>query len=269
MVDVIVTGAAGRIGRVVTPALRAAGLSVRLTDVIDRADVFADYDYRQADMIDGAAMADVMDGGGALLHLAGIPGVRAWDVLERVNVSGTRTVFDAAVAAGIRHIVYASTNHVCGFNPADVALTPDTPLAPDSPYGVTKLFGENLLAWLCDQHGLSGISLRICSFLPMPTQARHLKTWLSHADTARLSLAALGSPRIGHRIVWGLSNNRRGDVDAAHWDAIGYAPADDAERFVDDLAASGIDTTAVSEWPNLGGNLAVSTASPNREGVTP
>lgn len=261
MPDVVVTGAAGRIGRVVAPALREAGFEVRLTDLVDAPDAFAGFDYRKADMLDGAAMDAVMAGASTLLHLAGMPGVRDWPVLERVNVTGTRTTFDAAIGAGVGHIVYASTNHVCGFNPADVALTPDTPIAPDSSYGVTKLFGENLLAQLCAHHGWSGLSLRICSFLPAPTELRHLKTWLSHADMARLAIAALRSPAIGHRAVWGLSDNRRGKVDRAHWDAIGYAPADDAERFVEALAARGLDPDGASEWPFLGGNLAVPVAA--------
>ena len=262
MSDVVVTGAAGRIGRVVAPALRNAGFDVRLTDIVDAPDALAGFDYRKADMLDSAAMDAVMAQSSALLHLAGKPGVRDWPVLERVNVSGTRTVFDAAVAAGVDHIVYASTNHVCGFNPADVALTPDTPIAPDSSYGVTKLFGENLLAQLCAQHGLSGLSLRICSFVPAPTEPRHLKTWLSHADMARLAVAALRSPAIGHRAVWGLSDNRRGNVDRAHWEAIDYAPADDAERFVEALAAQGYDTDVASQWLYLGGSLAVPAAGP-------
>lgn len=257
MPDVVVTGAAGRIGQVVAPALRDAGFDVRLTDIVDAPDALAGFDYRKTDMLDSAAMGAVMADASALLHLAGMPGVRDWSVLERVNVSGSRIVFDAAVAAGVGHIVYASTNHVCGFNPADVALTPDTPIAPDSSYGVTKLFGENLLAQLCAHHGLSGISLRICSFVPAPSERRHLKTWLSHADMARLAVAALRSPAIGHRAVWGLSDNRRGNVDRAHWASIGYVPADDAERFAAGLATVG----APPDWPFLGGSLAVPVAA--------
>lgn len=253
---VVITGAAGRIGLVVALGLERAGVAVRLTDRRNPPPELAHLPFIFADIVDSDALAPVMDGASAVVHLAGHPNSRDWATLEEANLKGTRVVFNTAVSAGVRRVLYASSVHVAGFHPADVHLSPNIALRPDSPYGVSKAFGEQLLNYMCDQHGITGVALRICSFQPEPTQARHLRTWLSPRDALRLVHAGLQMPRTGFSAIWGLSANSRANVDRRHWDAAGYRPQDNAEAFVDALARSGVDTAAISEWPDLGGAVA-------------
>ncbi|MDH6124371.1 UDP-glucose 4-epimerase GalE [Kitasatospora sp. GP82] len=77
----------------------------------------------------------------------------------RENVEGLRTVLDAAVAAGVRKVLFSSSAAVYGMPDVNL-VTEDTPCAPINPYGETKLVGEWLLDAAAKAYGLSTVSLR-------------------------------------------------------------------------------------------------------------
>jgi nucleoside-diphosphate-sugar epimerase len=97
-----------------------------------------------------------------VFHLAGQPGARSFGSVFgsylRRNVLATQRVFEAAVAAGVR-VVYASSSSVYG--DAERYPTPEeTPLRPNSPYGITKLACEQLAAAYQRGFGLEAVGLR-------------------------------------------------------------------------------------------------------------
>lgn len=251
---VLVTGAAGRIGRTLAAGL--TGHRLRLTDLAAPEERPADAEFVAADLTEPGSAAALVEGMDAVIHMAGHPNSRDWAVVERLNVGVTRTLLEAAAAAGVRRAIVASSVHVAGHYPGDARLTEAMPLRPDGPYGLSKAANELTLRYLCERHGITGFALRICAFQPRPVDARQLRLWLSPADMVRLAAACLTADVAGYRAVWGLSNNARADVDRAGWDAIGYRPRDDAEQHAGRLAADGIDVTRVSEWPLLGGSFA-------------
>jgi UDP-glucuronate 4-epimerase len=161
-----VTGAAGFIGSHLTEALLGAGHEVRAIDA------FTDY-YDPALKEENAAgfpverldlAADPLDLAGldGVFHLAGQPGVRSFgDVfplyVER-NVVASQRVFEAAARDGVR-VVFASSSSVYG--EAERYPTPeDTPPAPRSPYGITKLTCEHLARAYAAGFGLDAVILR-------------------------------------------------------------------------------------------------------------
>ncbi|WP_431679176.1 UDP-glucose 4-epimerase GalE [Kitasatospora sp. KL5] len=77
----------------------------------------------------------------------------------RENVEGLRTVLDAAVAGGVRKVLFSSSAAVYGMPDTDL-VTEETPCAPINPYGETKLVGEWMLAAAAKAYGLSTVSLR-------------------------------------------------------------------------------------------------------------
>jgi UDP-glucuronate 4-epimerase len=162
----VVTGAAGFIGSHLAEGLQAAGHeSVGI-------DAFTDYydpalkeenarglDVRRLDLA-----ADELDFAGfdGVFHLAARPGVRSFgDVFPqylRDNVLATQRVFEAAVRDGVR-VVFASSSSVYG--ETERYPTPeDTPLRPLSPYGITKLTGEQLARVYETSFGLDAVVLR-------------------------------------------------------------------------------------------------------------
>lgn len=254
--QVLITGAAGRIGTVLAAGL-AGRYRLRLTDRVDPASVPPNAVFEPGDIGDDAAVASLCRDVDAVIHLAGHPSSSDWEEVGRLNIDGSRRVFEAAARAGARRIVFASSIHVAGFLPADTPFTDDVAPLPDGPYGVSKAAGEMLLRYVCARFGISGVALRICSFEPAPECARHLRTWISPGDMVRLAAAALDAPLDGFNATWGLSNNARAPIERGMWARLGYEPLDDAEAYVAALLGAGVDTGVVSEWPFLGGSFAV------------
>jgi nucleoside-diphosphate-sugar epimerase len=119
--------------------------------------------WRQLDLRHDDLSA-ALDGVEAVFHLAAMPGLpRSWtefDLYEGCNVRATFRLLEAVRHHRLDRLVYASTSSVYGrFSSGDESL----PTRPISPYGVTKLAGENLCRAFADEHGLPLIVLRYFS----------------------------------------------------------------------------------------------------------
>jgi len=262
---VFLTGGSGRIGTCLRQRLRPAGYDIRFTDIVAPAD--GDMNgFVQTDLGDQDAMANAMAGCRALVHLGGHPRDIDWPIIQERNYTGTYNAFAAARRAGIRTIVYASSNQMCGLNPADSVLSPDLPTAPVGLYGVSKAFGEALLRAEAEATGIIAFAWRIACFKPEPGTARDLRLWLSWDDAARAVDACLRWTEPGYRMLWGISRNTRARIDDPVARMIGYAPQDDAEQWVARLETAGVDTHRISEWPYLGGDKALEWMTTHRRG---
>lgn len=213
----------------------------------------SDGEWLHLDVTDAAAAARAVAGMDAVVHLAGHPNSTDWDVVQPLNVGGTLNLLRASVAAGVGRFLLASSIHVCGLHPADTPLTSDLSVLPDGPYGVSKLQCEILCRHFASMHGLTAISMRICSFRPEPSNARELTTWISPGDMVRLTEACLSAEVTGYHEIWGVSANTRADMRDSSWARLGYRPRDDASTHVRRLSEAGVDVARHSEWPYLGG----------------
>ncbi len=162
----VVTGAAGFIGSHLTEALLAAGHDVvavdSFTDYYDPAlkeENAAGFPVERLDLAE-----DPLDFSGAdgVFHLAAQPGVRSsgerFPLYVRQNVLASQRVFEAAARDSVR-VVFASSSSVYG--EAERYPTPeDTPPAPLSPYGITKLTCEHLVRATARSLGLDAVVLR-------------------------------------------------------------------------------------------------------------
>jgi uronate dehydrogenase len=231
---VLLTGAAGKIGRMLLPRLLQLGWQVRGLDV----DADGDAEVQAVDILDADDLDAATAGCGSVVHLAGIAGEAPLPDLLRVNVAGTQAVLDAALRRGIRRVVLASSNHAVGFwtKPAEGVLDVDLRPRPDSFYGLSKVAAESLGQLYADRFGLEVVSIRIGSFREEPRSLRELSTWLSPDDAARLVDASLRGHVVGHTIVYGISANSRAWWDLSGARALGYQPQDDAEVFADRFA---------------------------------
>ena len=258
MSTILITGAAGRIGTMLRTRLAAPGRVLRLLDVTPIAAPFGPGEEAMtASVTDMAAMTAACAGADAVIHLGGIPSEAPWERILDVNINGTYTVFEAARRAGVKRVVFASSNHAVGFTPpsrfpvADFAFP-----APDTYYGASKAAGEALAGLYASRYGLEAICVRILSCFDRPENPRMLATWLSPDDTGRLFEACLTAPAPGFRVIYGVSANTRGgwvSLDGAR--ALGYEPRDDAERYAPEvLAAAGVPAEAGAlpdpGWPD-------------------
>jgi nucleoside-diphosphate-sugar epimerase len=243
----LITGGAGNIA---TSMRRLLGSDYRLR-LLDRLAVeqpTANEEVVQADVTDLEAIAPAFEGVDAVLHLAGEPRVPAtWDELIGPNFQGTYAVFEAARRAGVRKVVFASSNHALGFYNLDrqYPIRVEQPVRPDSYYGVSKAFGEVLARYYADAFGMSMMCIRIGWFLERPHVGYALGLFVSPRDLAQLFRLAIESP-LPFGIYNGESNNARGDWDisAARRD-LGYAPLDNAADLAGDLG----DEAPPGDWP--------------------
>ncbi|MYW16463.1 NAD-dependent epimerase/dehydratase family protein [Streptomyces sp. SID2955] len=235
---VLLTGAAGGLGTLMRSLLPEYGYALRLFDVRP---VDGEPDAITADLGDTEALGEAVRGVDAVLHLAGISLEAPFEKILKSNIEGTYNLYEAARREGVPRIVFASSNHAVGFTPAPRAGEPpipvDTPRRPDTFYGLSKSFGEDLAQLYWDKHGLETVSVRIGSCFPEPTSVRMLSVWMSPADGARLFHAALTAEEVGHTVVYGSSANTRLWWDLSSARALGYEPRDDSEPYAHKLVA--------------------------------
>jgi len=252
---VFLTGGSGRVGTCLRQRLRPAGYDIRFTDIVEPTDGDTQ-GFVKTDLGDQDSMAAAMQGCRALVHLGGHPRDIDWPIIQERNYTGTYNAFTAARRAGVKTIIYASSNQACGLNPADSQLSPTLPINPVGLYGVSKVFGEAMLRAAAEATGITAFAWRIACFKPEPVSARDLRLWYSWDDAARLVDAALRWTAPGYYMVWGVSANSRTQIDDPVARAIGYTPKDNAEDYVTQLQADGVDTGMISEWAYLGGDKA-------------
>jgi uronate dehydrogenase len=238
---VLLTGAAGRIGSTLRAGLRDDLDELRLSDVREPEPPPAPPEtFAPADVADREAVERAVAGVEAVVHLGAVPSEVGFDELLAPNIVGTFNVVDAARRAGVRRVVYASSNHVTGFYPVGARLAGGEPPRPDGLYGASKAYGEALARMYWDRFGLEAICLRIGTFNERPDDPLHLTSWLSPADAVRLFRACLNARDVGFLTVYGASANTRSwwDLDEARR-RLGYEPQDDAERYADELGERG------------------------------
>jgi uronate dehydrogenase len=235
---VLVTGAAGSIGRVVTVGLTDRGHDVVALDRVPAPDGF-DGPWHVVDCADPDAVASVFAESAldAVVHLAGHPDELGLVDSITSHAVTTAALLDAMVVHGVTRIVYAGSNHAVGRTPRRDLVSDDAQPRPDTFYGVAKVTAEAVLSLYADRYALDAISCRIGSFLPLPETLRNLSTWLSHDDCVRMVEAALTAPAPGFAVLYGISANTRAWWDLEPGRRLGYEPRDDAEAFADRIAA--------------------------------
>jgi UDP-glucose 4-epimerase len=165
---VLVTGGAGYIGSVICARLAVRGHDVVVYDDLSRGHaeaVPAGVTLVRGDVRDAGLLRETLTdaGCGAVVHMAALAEV-AESVAEperyrSVNVDGTAAVIEAAVAAGAARLVFSSTAAVYGA-PGRTPIDERDPLAPENPYGETKLACERLLEQARSRGVLAGTALR-------------------------------------------------------------------------------------------------------------
>ena len=267
--DVLVTGANGRIG---------SAIEEHLGDDTDFEFTFLDREPRPdgegivADVTDEAAIRTAVEGHDAVVHLAvhQLEG-ETWAGVLSTNIVGTYTVLEAARRAEVDTFVFASSNHVVGtverdhapaiyHGEADVLCSASTPHQPDSLYGASKAWGEDLCRYYAEWFDAPRRcqALRIGSvheaaydhpFGPAERGvdrgefergsdeyerrvARQRALWQSRRDVAHQIACCLRDDATGFDVYYGVSDNRRRwlELEPARLD-LGYEPRDSADEW--------------------------------------
>ncbi len=227
----LLTGAAGGLGKALRPRLKAYCDVLRLSDIADLGSAAPGEELMPVALEDKAAVDTLLQGVDAVVHLGGVSTEHSFEEILPANISGTYHVYEGARRHGARRILFASSNHVTGFYKQSETIDNTVPLRPDSYYGLSKAFGENLAQFYWDRYGIETVSLRIGSSFPEPRDRRMLASWMSYDDLERLVMAALTAPVVGHSIIYGISNNSTAWYDNSKARHIGYRPHDSSDAF--------------------------------------
>lgn len=160
---IIVTGAKGGTGRSIVRVLREAGYDAFGLDV--KAVEAGDKNYAQVDVTDAARLRDVLRGADGVVHFGSLPtdeGHAVAEVFQNVTGGGFN-VLNASADAGIKRVVLASSMEVYGdlFKQPHLPVTEQSPLAPRSIYGASKVLLEQLASDYCRWHGMSIAAFRL------------------------------------------------------------------------------------------------------------
>jgi len=201
MAQIAVTGAGGRVGEHVLPALEE---NHEVTPV-NRSDV-SGWETTIADVTNYEEMVDAFKGYSCVVHLAAQSASEAaWEAVFEPNIQGTWNVYRAAVANDVDRVVFASSNHVSHmYNMADpdeprsqkpptesIPVTADDAARPSGPYGITKVTGEAIGSYYADRFDIEVVNLRIGWVLSREALQEHQTTdisqyaramWLSPQD---------------------------------------------------------------------------------------
>ena len=101
-------------------------------------------EFVEVELRDSGAIQGVVEGVDAVVHLGGIASEETWETIRDVNIDGAYNVFESARRSGVKRVVYASSVHAVDFYPRSRKIDSEVTVLPDSPYGVSKAFGEAL-----------------------------------------------------------------------------------------------------------------------------
>jgi UDP-glucose-4-epimerase GalE len=167
MPKILVTGGAGYIGSTTAWVLKQRGFDVVVVDDLSRGHEHnvRGVPFHKLNILDTNAMADLLvtERVDAVIHFAAYiavgestkrPELHFWN-----NTSGSASLFRAMIEAKVKRVVFSSSAAVYGA-PSVVPVAEDSPFAPLSPYGESKVMVEQILGWLDRLRGFRSIALR-------------------------------------------------------------------------------------------------------------
>ena len=205
---IVVTGAAGRLGRRVVQLLAGRGREVLATDrlAVDNYPT----EYAHCDLADGKAVEGILRGAESVIHMGAIPGPLGDDprVIFENNVTSTFNVMMSAAELGLRRVVFSSSAFGMGwaqegdsFVPMYLPLDEEHPMMPFEPYGLSKLVGEDVGRMIARNSDTTVVGLRFTNVARPEVQAEF--PWPAPTPKSPLTL-----------VMWAYADAR--DVAEAH-----------------------------------------------------
>ncbi len=220
---IVVTGAAGRLGRRVVQLLVDQNKEVLATDQLDADDLPTE--FVRCNLVDQRAVAGILKGAEAVVHMGAIPGPLREDprVIFENNVACDFNVMMSAAELGLRRVVFSSSAFGMGwahdgnaFVPLYLPLDEEHPMMPFEPYGLTKQVGEDIGRMIARNSATTVVSLRFTNVALPEVQAEF--PWPAPTPGNPLTL-----------VMWAYADAR--DVAEAHVLALD-AEIDEYEAFM-------------------------------------
>jgi len=259
---ILITGGTGRIGTTIANGLLAKGgyEVVRGTRGEGNGKDLIHLEYNNLD-----AMVEACQGVHTIIHMAFYMGNDYF--LEKhigENTINAYYLYEAARIAGVKRVVFGSSNHVFGFYKKGDHITSDSLYRPDSPYALSKVFVETIGRYYADRYGISCFNVRIGNFArygnTAPGDIRASYVWLSNEDCVQLFTKCIEyDENCKYLQMFGMSGNDGCYFDTSDNEKIGYVPQSNGADFRPALRAKegniygGIDSNKLTRHNFVGG----------------
>ncbi|MCS1351490.1 NAD(P)-dependent oxidoreductase [Mechercharimyces sp. CAU 1602] len=240
MRKILVTGAAGKIGRDVVSVLgRMEEYQLRLADInYPGLEPFrGTHEVIELDVADMKGCQAVCEGVDVVIHLAGDPSPDGdfYSSLLDGHIKGTYNILRSAKDNRVSRVIVASSAQTIENYPLDHQIQHQSPVRPKNMYGVSKCFVEAVASYFGYSEGLQTIALRIGAYDDLDAQegklsARDMSAYLSPADFADLLLKTITAEQLPpFCTLHAISDNRfkRLNLDETK-KLVGYEPTADA-----------------------------------------
>lgn len=235
---ILFTGAGGNLGRRLRERLHELAEIVRLSDVSDIGPAGPGEEIVQCDLADREAVLRMCEGVDAVLHFGGVSTEVEFAPIMQANILGLVNLYEAVHKLGIRRVVFASSNHTMGMYETTELVDASMPTRPDGYYGLSKVWGESLSRFYWDRFQVETVCIRIGYCFPEPATHRQMVTWLSLDDLVELLRRSLVTPRVGHTVTFGVSDNPGRWWDDRHARHLCFRPKDSSAQFAHKLPAA-------------------------------
>lgn len=231
MKKLVLTGANGRLASYLRePLSKICDMLVSSDIVDDIGTLYLREHYQKADLGQFEEINALLKGADMVVHFGAICDEAPFDEIMHSNILGAYNIWEAARRNDVRRVVYASSIHAVGMYLSGANIGLDVPHRPDSYYGLSKCFAEDLARLYWEKCGVEAVCLRIFSCAEVKTP-RSLGTWLSYDDLVRLVMRAIDTPVVDFSLIYGISDNDRAPVDNTKARHLGYCPVDNAEKY--------------------------------------
>jgi uronate dehydrogenase len=238
MKRLVLTGAAGRLGSYLREPLSKLADELVSSDIFDDVgDLYPGERYVCADLAKFDEVHALIEGADMVVHFGAIGDEMPFDNILQSNIIGAYNVWESAYQHGVRRVVYASSIHAVGMHKKTDFIGVDAAHRPDTFYGLSKCFAEDLARMYWDKRQIEAVCLRILSCAQV-TNARALGSWLSYDDLIHLVTRAIDTPVTEFSVIYGVSANDRAPVSNEGARQLGYVPKDNAEQFADAILAA-------------------------------
>ena len=209
---IVLTGASGRLGSYLREPLAKITKKLVSTDKDDIGKTLHNEVFKKLNIENFKDINKILKKTDVIIHFGAYSNEGPFEEILKTNILGSYNIWKSAEKNKIKRIIFASSIHSVGMYKINKKIDHKVKHKPDTFYGLSKSFGENLAQMYWDKCGIECLSIRILSCAKV-TSKRALSTWLSYGDLIRIVIQSIKIKKLGCEIIYGVSNNKQTKID--------------------------------------------------------
>ena len=233
---IVLTGASGRLGSYLREPLSKISKKLVSTDKDDIGKTLKNEVFKKIKLENFNQVDKILKKTDVIVHFGAYSNEGPFQEILEANILGAYNMWKSAKKHKIKRIIFASSIHSVGMYQVDQNINHKVMHKPDTFYGLSKSFGENLAQMYWDKCGIECLCIRIL-YCAKVTSKRSLSTWLSYDDLIRIVIQSIKIKKLGFEIIYGVSKNKRSTIDNTNAvKKLKMKIKDNAEKFSNKLA---------------------------------